>query len=111
MIKVNALALYLYNQVGKGKLAPPYTGTDRQGGAQRGDEIFLEFFAGIDLGVNVKTKRRKNSARHERHDNKIRKWNYRRLGTLIEAGQGLCKRIPQAFSPPHCAPPCRVFTS
>jgi hypothetical protein len=81
-----------------------------KGWAQRGGEIFLEFFAGTDLGANVKTMRRKNSARHERHDNKIRKWNYLRLGALIEAGQGLCKRIPQAFSSPRCAHSLPVFS-
>jgi hypothetical protein len=79
-------------------------------GAQRGGEIFLEFFAGTDLGVKVKTKRRKNSARHEEYKDKIKICNYHKQVVKKKAGQGLCKRVPQAFSPPRCAPPCRIFT-
>jgi hypothetical protein len=72
-MKVNAFSLCLYRETaGKSKLAPPCTGTDRQGGAQRGGEIFLEFSAGIDHGAKVKTKRRKNSARHDEHEDKMK---------------------------------------
>jgi hypothetical protein len=49
-------------------------------GSQRGGEIFLEFSAGVDHGINVKTKCRKNSARHDGHGDKIKIWNYRRHG-------------------------------
>jgi hypothetical protein len=53
MIKVNTFALYRYKTAGKCKLAPPYIRISRQGGAQRGGEIFLGFPAGIDHGAKV----------------------------------------------------------
>jgi hypothetical protein len=80
MIEVNAFAVLRHKTFDKGKLAPRLTSIGRQRGAQRGGEIFLEFFAGTDLGVNVKTKRRKNSARHDEHGGKIKIWRYRRHG-------------------------------
>jgi hypothetical protein len=63
---------------GNVKFAPPCIEIGRQRGAQRGGEIFLEFSAEIDHGVNAKTKRRKNSARHDGHGDKMEIWNYRR---------------------------------
>jgi predicted secreted protein len=40
--------------------------------------MILEFSAGADHGVKVKTKRRKNSARYDGHGDIIKIWNYRR---------------------------------
>jgi hypothetical protein len=72
--------------------------------------MILEFSAGTDHGANAKTKRRKNSARHEELGDKIKICNYHMKGVKKKAGQGLCKQVPQAFSPSRYAPPCRTFT-
>jgi hypothetical protein len=53
--------------------------------------MILEFSAVADHGVKVKTKRRKNSARYEQYEDKIKICNYNIQGVEKKAGQQLCR--------------------
>jgi hypothetical protein len=65
---------------------------------------FYAVSAGIDHGVKVKTKRRKNSARHERHEDKIKIWNYHTLRSKKKPGRGYVSGFIKLFRHPAALP-------
>jgi hypothetical protein len=66
--------------------------------------MILEFFAGTDHGVKVKTKRRKNSARHDKHEGRIKIWSYHKQVVIREPGRGCASEFLKLFRHPAALP-------
>jgi hypothetical protein len=71
--------------------------------------MILEFSVGIDHGVNAKTKRRKNSARHDGYEDKMKIWSYHKQGVKGEPRRGYVNGFIKLFRHPAALPFVGLF--